>query len=181
MGSVGLPLPGVEARIVDPDSESVLPDGEVGAVQVRGPNVFKGYWRQPQKTADSFTPDGWLRTGDLGLREPDGYFTLKGRAKDLIISGGLNVYPPEVERVLSEHDAVAASAVFGCPDPAWGERVVAAVVIEPGGVATGDDLIGFCRERLAAYKCPKAVTLVESLPRNAMGKVLKGELRREFC
>jgi malonyl-CoA/methylmalonyl-CoA synthetase len=181
MGSVGLPLPGVEARIVDPDSEAALPDGEVGAVQVRGPNVFRGYWRQPQKTADAFTPDGWLRTGDLGLREPDGYFTLKGRAKDLIISGGLNVYPSEVERVLSEHDAVAASVVFGCPDPAWGERVVAAVVVEPGEAATGDDLIGFCRERLAAYKCPKAVVLVESLPRNAMGKVLKGELRQEFC
>ncbi len=133
VGSVGLPLPGVEVRIVDPESEQPLPDGMIGEVQVRGANVCKGYWRQPEKTADAFTPDGWLRTGDLGLREPDGYFTLKGRSKDLIISGGYNVYPPEVELVLADHPAVAASAVIGCPDDEWGE-VVNAIVVPCAGV-----------------------------------------------
>ena len=115
IGSVGLPLPGVEVRIVDPQSEEPLPDGQVGEVHVRGANVCKGYWRQPDKTAAAFTPDGWLRTGDLGLREPDGYFTLKGRSKDLVISGGYNVYPPEVELALADHPAVEASAVIRLP------------------------------------------------------------------
>ena len=125
VGSVGRPLPGVSARIVDPESEAPLPDGEVGEVQINGAHVFKSYWRQPEKTADAFTEDGWLRTGDMGMREADGYFTLKGRAKDLIITGGLNVYPPEVELVLMEHPAVAACVVVGCPDEEWGEQVVA--------------------------------------------------------
>ena len=128
VGSVGRPLPGVSARIVDPESEAPLPDGEVGEVQIKGAHVFKSYWRQPEKTADAFTEDGWLRTGDMGMREADGYFTLKGRAKDLIITGGLNVYPPEVELVLMEHPAVAACAVVGCPDEEWGEQVVAVVI-----------------------------------------------------
>jgi malonyl-CoA/methylmalonyl-CoA synthetase len=181
MGSVGLPLPGVEARIVDPETEVPLSDGDIGAVQIRGPHVFKGYWRQPDKTAAAFNPDGWLRTGDMGLRAPDGYFTLKGRAKDLIITGGLNVYPPEVERVLAEHPAVTASAVLGCPDPEWGENVVAVVVLESRKTVAEPALIDFCRARLAAYKCPKAVHSVAALPRNAMGKVQKGELREKFC
>jgi malonyl-CoA/methylmalonyl-CoA synthetase len=106
IGSVGLPLPGVEVRVVDPDNDRLLPDGEIGEVQLRGPNIFKGYWKQPQKTAESFTADGWFRTGDLGFRQPNGYITLCGRSKDLIISGGLNIYPPEVERVLAEHPSV---------------------------------------------------------------------------
>lgn len=181
MGSVGLPLPGVKARIVDPETEEILPDGKVGTVQVRGPNVFKGYWRQLEKTAEAFSPDGWLRTGDLGLREPDGYYTLKGRTKDLIITGGLNVYPPEVERVLNEHHTVKTSAVIGCPDSDWGERVVAVVVNQAGELTSVEELIAFCRERLATYKCPKNVIFVESLPRNAMGKVQKIKLREEIC
>ena len=181
MGSVGLPLPGVEARIVDPETEQPLPDGDIGAVQIRGPNVFKGYWRQPGKTAAAFNPEGWLRTGDLGQRSPDGYFTLKGRAKDLVITGGLNVYPPEVERALAEHPAVAASAVLGCPDPEWGERVVAVVVLEAGETAAEADMIAFCRARLAAFKCPKAIHFVDALPRNAMGKIQKRDLREAFC
>jgi malonyl-CoA/methylmalonyl-CoA synthetase len=119
IGSVGLPLPGVEARIAHPETDKPLPDGEVGEVQVKGAHVFKGYWQMPAKTAESFTADGWLRTGDLGLRAADGYFTLKGRSKDLIISGGLNIYPPEVELVLADHPAVQASAVIGCPDAEW--------------------------------------------------------------
>ncbi len=132
LGSVGLPLSGVDVRIVDPETDQPLAAGEIGEVQLRGPNIFKGYWKQPQKTAESFTADGWFRTGDLGFREPDGYLTLCGRSKDLIISGGLNIYPPEVERVLAEHPAVAACAVIGCPDREWGERVTAVVVLHPG-------------------------------------------------
>ncbi len=181
VGSVGLPLPGVEARIVDPDNGVTLADGAVGEVQVRGPHVFKGYWRQPEKTAQAFTADGWLRTGDLGLREPDGYITLKGRSKDLIISGGFNIYPPEVERVLLEHPEVSAAAVIGCPDRDWGERVVAVVVLQDGAAATPEAILDHCRVRLAGYKAPKEVRVSEGLPRNAMGKVQKATLRAELC
>lgn len=181
IGSVGLPLPGVEVRIVDPVTESPLPDHQVGEVQVRGANVCKGYWRQPEKSAAAFTVDGWLRTGDLGLREPDGYFTLKGRSKDLIISGGYNVYPSQVEMALADHPAVEASAVIGCPDAEWGERVTALVVLRGGAVASEAEISAFCRQRLAAYKAPKRVVFVDSLPRNAMGKVQKTELRRLYC
>ena len=181
IGSVGLPLPGVEVRIVDPETETPLPDDVVGEVQVRGAHVFKGYWRQPEKTAAAFTPDGWLRTGDLGLREPDGYFTLKGRAKDLIISGGYNVYPPEVELALAEHPAVASSAVVGCPDAEWGERVLAIVVRRGGASVNEAELIAHCRARLAAYKTPRRVIFCDALPRNALGKVQKPQLRNDYC
>jgi malonyl-CoA/methylmalonyl-CoA synthetase len=181
VGSVGLPLPGVEVRIVDPEDETPLGDGMIGELQVRGANVCKGYWRQPDKTAAAFTPDGWFRTGDLGLREPDGYYTLKGRSKDLIICGGYNVYPPEVELVLAEHPAIVASAVIGCPDNEWGERVTAIIVTQPSLSVTEADIIAFCRERLAHYKAPRQVILMTDLPRNAMGKVQKSDLRRELC
>ena len=181
MGSVGLPLPGVEARIADRESGSALPDGDVGEVQIRGANVFKGYWSQPQKKAEAFTADGWFRTGDLGFRQPDGYLTLCGRSKDLIVSGGMNIYPPEVERVLSEHPAVDASAVIGCPDAEWGERVTAVVVLKDGLAASSAELIAFCREKLAPYKCPRTVVFRPDVPRNAMGKVQKGDLRAEVC
>ena len=181
IGSIGLPLPGVEVRITDSESGLPLPDGEIGDVQLRGPNVFKGYWRQPEKTAQSFTTDGWLHTGDLGFRESDGYFTLCGRSKDLIISGGLNIYPPEVERVLVEHAAVETCAVIGCPDKEWGEKIVAAVVLEDGQTVTQAELIAFCREQLAAYKAPKSIIFQKELPRNAMGKVQKAALRKKFC
>lgn len=184
VGSVGLPLPGVEVRIVaneDSGSGEILPDGEIGDVQLRGPNVFKGYWRQPEKTAESFTPDGWFKTGDLGYREKDGYITLCGRSKDLIISGGLNIYPPEVERVLVEHPAVNTCAVIGCPDTEWGERVTALVVLNEAGSVSGEELIRFCREHLAPYKTPKSIVFKDNLPRNAMGKVQKAELRKSDC
>ncbi|HSM55243.1 MAG TPA: AMP-binding protein [Candidatus Sulfomarinibacteraceae bacterium] len=181
VGSVGLPLPGVEARIVDPETGEALPDGEVGEVQIRGPHVCKGYWRQPQKTAEAFTDDGWLRTGDLGLREPDGYYTLKGRSKDLIISGGYNVYPPEVELALAEHPAVGASAVIGCPDEKWGERVTAVIVRNNGTAADEEEIIAHCRQYLAPYKVPKTVMFVESMPRNALGKIQKARLRASLC
>ncbi len=181
LGSVGLPLPGVEVRVVDSESGQPLPDGEVGELQVRGANVLKRYWQQPQKTAEAFAEGGWFRTGDLGFREPDGYFNLQGRAKDLIITGGLNVYPPEVERVLAEHPAVAACAVIGCQDPDWGERIVAVVVLNKGMKVLEQDLVSYCREHLAAYKAPRQVVFVNELPRNAMGKVQKGELRSSVC
>jgi malonyl-CoA/methylmalonyl-CoA synthetase len=181
VGSVGLPLPGVEARIVDPITEEPLPDGEVGEVQIRGPHVFKGYWQMPRKTADAFTADGWLRTGDMGLREPDGYYTLKGRNKDLIITGGLNVYPPEVELVLTQHPAVKECAVIGCPDEEWGERVTAVVVPRPGTEPTAAAVIDFCREQLVNYKAPRSVVFVEQLPSNALGKVQKARLRAALC
>lgn len=181
IGSVGLPLPGVEARIVDPVSGALMPDGEVGEVQIRGPHVCQGYWRQPDKTRAAFTADGWLHTGDLGLREPDGYFTLKGRAKDLIITGGYNVYPPEVELVLAGHPAVAASAVIGCPDPEWGEQVTAVVVAKEGASLDAADLLAFCRARLAPYKTPRRIVVAPTLPRNALGKVEKARLRDALC
>lgn len=181
LGSVGLPLSGVEVRVVNPENDQPLPGGEIGEVQLRGPNVFKGYWKQPQKTAESFTADGWFRSGDLGFLEADGYLTLCGRSKDLIISGGLNIYPPEVERVLAEHPSVAACAVIGCPDREWGERVTAVVMLHRGESVSGVDLIAFCRERLAPYKSPKSIVFRDELPRNAMGKVQKAQLRKTVC
>ncbi len=181
VGSVGLPLPDVEARIASPITDEPLADGQVGEVQIRGPHVFKGYWQMPKKTADSFSEDGWLRTGDLGLREADGYFTLKGRSKDLIITGGLNVYPPEVELVLVEHPAVAACAVIGCMDDEWGERVTAVIVLKRGQSSTAEAIISYCRQHLATYKAPRHVVFVEELPSNALGKVQKARLRASLC
>ena len=181
VGSVGLPLPGVQARVVNPEDDALLPDGAVGELQIKGAHVFKGYWQQPAQTAAAFTGDGWLRTGDLCQRAADGYFTLKGRAKDLIITGGLNVYPPEVELVLMEHPAVAACAVIGCPDAEWGEEVVAVVIFKPRAAVPGDVLTAFCRQRLAAYKAPRRIIAVDALPRNALGKVQKAKLRAGLC
>jgi len=181
IGSVGPPLPGIDAKIVHPETRETLPDGDIGELEIRGPNVLKGYWRQPEKTAAAFSADGWFRTGDLGFREVDGYITLCGRSKDLIISGGLNIYPPEVERVLVEHPAVSNCAVIGCPDAEWGERVTAVVVLSGDEAVAEADLIAFCRERLAPYKSPKTVVFADDLPRNAMGKVQKGALRNVVC
>ncbi len=187
-GSVGRPLPGVEARIVDREGTSPLGVGEVGELQIRGPHVFAGYWRRPKQTADAFVAEGWLRTGDLAARSKDGYYTLYGRASDLIISGGLNIYPPEVERVLSEHSALLAVAVLGLPDPRWGERVLALVVpredtaLEDSATLAKleEELRGHCRKQLAPYKCPSEFRFVAVLPRNAMGKVQKQRLREQF-
>lgn len=181
IGSVGPPLPGVEVRIVNSETEEILPIGEIGDVQLRGPNIFKGYWNQPDKTSASFSADGWFKTGDLGYLEADGYLTLCGRSKDLIISGGLNIYPPEVERVLAEHPAVQMCAVIGCPDAEWGEKVTAVVALKEGEAVTGEELMRFCREKLAPYKSPKSIVFKSDLPRNAMGKVQKAELRKEIC
>ena len=173
-GQVGVPLPGVRMRISDPESGLPTPAGAVGELQTKGPHVFLGYWRDPAKTAASFTGDGWFRTGDLGLLDTAGRFEIKGRSTDLIISGGYNVYPAEVERVLVRHQDVAQCAVVGLPDPDWGEAVTAFVV--PNGRPEPDSLIRHCREFLAPYKSPKRVRLVSSLPRNAMGKVQRKAL-----
>ncbi len=181
VGSVGLPLPGVEARIVDPITEEAPADGEVGEVQIRGPHVFKGYWQMPDKTAAAFTAGGWLRTGDMGVRAADGYYTLKGRAKDLIITGGLNVYPPEVELVLTAHPAVKECAVIGCPDEEWGERVTAVIVPRREEAVTAEAIMAYCREQLVDYKAPRRVLFVEALPSNALGKVQKARLRALLC
>ena len=181
IGSVGMPLPQVEARIADADTDLPLPDGQVGEVQIRGPHLFNGYWRMPQKSAESLTADGWLKTGDLGLREPDGYYTLKGRAKDLIITGGFNVYPPEVELVLRELPDVAACAVVGCPDEAWGEKIVAVIVVRDGGIISAEQITIHCRAKLAAYKIPRRIVFMETLPANALGKVQKAKLRNMVC
>jgi malonyl-CoA/methylmalonyl-CoA synthetase len=170
-GTVGMPLPGVQVRITGP--AGVLPVGEAGAIEVRGPNVFRGYWRLPEKTAEEIR-DGWFITGDLGAFDSEGYLSILGRAKDLVITGGLNVYPAEVEAALDALPGVRASAVIGVPHPDFGEAVVACVVgsAEEAAVRAG------LRDRLAAFKIPKRVLVLEDLPRNAMGKVQKAELRR---
>ncbi|MCC6519707.1 MAG: AMP-binding protein [Tabrizicola sp.] len=175
-GTVGMPLPGVAVRITGP--EGPLPQGEAGAIEVRGPNVFQGYWRLPEKTAEEFR-DGWFVTGDMGAFDAEGYLSILGRAKDLVITGGLNVYPAEVEAALDDLPGVAASAVIGVPHPDFGEAVVACLVAAPGAGLEEAAVREALRERLAAFKIPKRVLVLEELPRNAMGKVQKAELRRE--
>ncbi len=179
-GSTGLPLPGVELRIAEAETGRVLPQGEVGIVEVRGPNVFKGYWRNPEKTASEFRPDGFFITGDMGLIEPDGYVRLVGREKDLIITGGLNVYPAEVEAVLDDRADVAEAAVIGVPHADLGEAVVA--VVQPAGEGFDRDAVrAALRAELAGFKVPKAILVVEALPRNTMGKIQKKLLREQFA
>ncbi|HEU4321814.1 MAG TPA: AMP-binding protein [Roseiflexaceae bacterium] len=179
-GTVGRPFPGQEARVVDVASRAPLPDGEIGEIQVRGPHVCLGYWRRPDATAEVFGTDGWFSTGDLGRRSDDGYYTIVGRARELIISGGYNVYPREVEDVLAACPGVAEVAVFGAPDPEFGELVAAAVVRAPGSDLSAEQLVAFCRDQLAAYKKPRRVLFLDALPRNAMGKVQKQDLRERL-
>ncbi len=177
-GSIGKPLPGVELRVVGEDGEE-LPVGETGMLEVRGPNVFKGYWRQPKKTNAEFRPDGFFITGDLARYDENGFLYLVGRAKDLIISGGYNVYPKEIEEILDAMDGVAESAVVGVADADFGERVIA--VIRPSGEPPATDtLIAALKEQLAGYKVPKEIHFVDELPRNVMGKIQKNVLRERF-
>jgi malonyl-CoA/methylmalonyl-CoA synthetase len=175
-GTVGPALPGIELRVRGAD-DALLGPGEVGVLEVRGPNVFGGYWRMPEKTAEAMTPDGFFVTGDMAEIAADGYVTIVGRAKDLIISGGLNVYPKEVELAIDALPGVVESAVIGVPHPDFGEAVVAVIA------AKGDpgDVVGALREGLAAFKLPKHVAVIDDLPRNAMGKVQKGLLRERFA
>ncbi len=176
-GTVGPPLPDVTLRIVDPASGAEVPRGEVGVIEVKGPNVFKGYWRMPEKTAEEFRPDGFFITGDLAYLDEEGYVVIVGRAKDLIISGGFNVYPKEVEEVLDALPGVGESAVVGLPHPDFGEGVVAFVVPEPGAEPEETALLAALGEKLAKFKQPKRIFFQAELPRNAMGKVQKNLLR----
>jgi len=171
-GSVGRPLEGVEVRLAG----DAGPHG-IGEIEVRGPNVFGGYWRRPELQETTFAPGGWFRTGDLGSFDPDGYLRIVGRSKDLVISGGLNVYPKEVEAVLDSLPGVAESAVVGLADPDWGEAVVAAIVARPGEHLDPEALREAARRQLAGYKVPRRIDVVEELPRNAMGKVEKAVIR----
>ncbi|MFG2428999.1 malonyl-CoA synthase [Streptomyces sp. NPDC048590] len=179
-GTVGSPLPGTRVRVVDPDTGKTLPDGEVGSIEVHGPNVFTGYWRMPEKTASEFRPDGYFITGDLGRIDEDGYLLIVGRGKDLVISGGFNVYPKEIEEVLDAHPTVLESAVIGVPHPDFGETVVAVVVPAPEQAPEESELLAFIAPSLARFKHPRAVRVVEALPRNVMGKVQKAELRKRY-
>ena len=180
-GTVGLPLPGVAVRLVD-DQEQDVPGGAVGQLLVRGRNVFPGYWRLPEQTAQEFTADGWFKTGDLGHQDARGYITLVGRAKDLIITGGLNVYPKEVEACLNALEGVLESAVIGLPHPDFGEAVVAVVVRASGRAAvTEAALIDRLKGELAGFKVPKRIFFTDHLPRNAMGKVQKNALRAHYA
>jgi long-chain acyl-CoA synthetase len=178
--SAGRPLPWVELRIVDPATGAERAAGETGEVWLRAPNVTPGYFGRPEETAAALTPDGWLRTGDGGFVDADGYLFLTDRIKDMIVSGGENVYPVEVEEALSQHPDVAEVAVIGVPDERWGETVKALVVARAGTAPTTDELIAFARTLLAGYKLPRSVDFVEELPRTPSGKVLKRELRERY-
>jgi long-chain acyl-CoA synthetase len=175
-GSIGIPVPGLELRIVDAEGDDVLV-GDAGEVWVRGPNVFAGYWEAPEPTAAVLTDDGWLRTGDMAVVDDDGFIFLVDRAKDLIIVSGFNVFPAEVEAVLSEHPGIEVCAVVGVPHPYTGEAVKAYVKAREGVPVEEDDVIAFCADRLPGYKCPNKVWFVDDIPRSITGKVLRFELR----
>lgn len=180
-GTVGHALPGVDLRITDPASGAELPSGETGMIEVRGPNVFKGYWQMPEKTAEEFREDGFFVTGDLGRIDAEGYLAIVGREKDLIITGGYNVYPKEVELLLDAAPGVKESAVIGVPHPDFGEAVLGILVPEAGTAPDLDIIADGLRPRIARFKQPKALVLVEELPRNSMGKVQKNLLRARFA
>ncbi len=180
-GTVGLPLPGVDIRIAHPETGAPVADGEIGMIEVRGPNVFKGYWRMPDKTAQEFRPDGFFVTGDLGIRGDDGYVSIVGRGKDLIITGGLNVYPIEVEEKIDALDGVVESAVVGLPHPDFGEAVTAVAATGGGAHPSEAEVLAALEADLAAFKRPKRVIFVDELPRNTMGKVQKAALRAQFA
>jgi malonyl-CoA/methylmalonyl-CoA synthetase len=177
-GTVGFPLPGVQLRVQGDDGRS-LPVGEIGNIQVKGPNVFKAYWRMPEKTKEEFTSDGFFKTGDVGKFDERGYVTIVGRSKDLIISGGYNVYPAEIEGYINEMPGVAESALVGVPHPDFGEVGVAVVIAKAGAQLSADHIIASLKSQLANFKIPKKCFVVPELPRNTMGKVQKNLLRDE--
>ncbi|MEI5671966.1 MULTISPECIES: long-chain-fatty-acid--CoA ligase [unclassified Nocardioides] len=178
--SAGRPIPGVEVRIVDPGTLEDLPVGEHGEIWLRSKQVMKGFLGKPEETAQVLVDGGWFRTGDMGKVDDGGYVFVEDRLKDMIISGGENIYSPEIERVLAEHPAVMEVAIIGVPDDRWGESVKAVVALKPDTSATEDELIAWCREHLAHYKCPKSVDVLDLLPRNPTGKILKRELRAPY-
>jgi len=179
-GTVGFALPEVSVRIADAESGAPTPRGEIGIIEVKGPNVFAGYWRMPEKTAQEFRADGYFITGDMARFDDDGYIHIVGRAKDLVISGGFNVYPKEVETEIDAIEGVLESAVFGVPHADFGEAVTAAVVARPGATVDPSRILSALGLRLAKFKAPKRVVVVDSLPRNVMGKVQKAALREAY-
>ncbi|MCB1520555.1 MAG: AMP-binding protein, partial [Hyphomicrobiaceae bacterium] len=180
-GAVGFPLPGVELRVVDPETGAELGTDEIGMIEVRGPNVFKGYWRMPDKTAAEIKPDGYFITGDLGKIDAAGYVHIVGRGKDLVITGGYNVYPKEVENEIDAIPGVVESAVIGVPHQDFGEGVTAVVVREAGATLAEAEVIQAVKQRLAAFKVPKRVLFVDAFPRNTMGKIQKNVLRETYA
>ncbi len=179
-GTVGFPLPGIELKITNPDTGNPLPSGEIGQIEVRGPNVFKGYWQMPEKTAAELREDGFFITGDLGKVDEDGYVHIVGRNKDLIISGGYNIYPKEIELVLDEQPGVLESAVIGLPHPDFGETVLGVIVPEPGQEPDLDSVMEAIKPALARFKHPRKLVVLDELPRNTMGKVQKNQLRDRY-
>jgi len=173
-GSIGYPVWGTEMRIVD-EQDRPVPDGEPGEVCIRGHNIMKGYLKRPEATKEALR-GGWFHSGDIGIRSPEGYFTIVDRKKDMILRGGFNVYPREIEEVLYTHDAIVEAAVIGVPDPEKGEEIKAVIALAPGAKLGAEDVIAFCKERLAAYKYPRIVEFRDSLPKGSTGKILKREL-----
>lgn len=180
-GTVGFPLPGVTVRVVDTATGKPLPFGETGMIEIKGSNVFKGYWRMPEKTAAEFTSDGFFITGDLGKIDERGYVHIVGRSKDLVISGGYNIYPKEVEGEIDQMEGVVECAVIGVPHPDFGEGVTAVVVRKPGALVDEAAVLMALRDCLARYKQPRRVMFVDELPRNTMGKVQKNVLREQYA
>jgi malonyl-CoA/methylmalonyl-CoA synthetase len=178
-GSIGHPLPDLEVRIVDPDTGADVTPGQIGEIWLKGPAVTPGYWRKPEETAKTFE-QGWFRTGDLGNIDQDGYYYLTDRIKHIIISGGENISPQEVEVVINQLEDVVESSVVGIPDERWGEKVVAAVVTKTGSNIKPEEIRDHCKKKLHDWKCPKEVLFVKELPRNTMGKVLKEEVKKIF-
>jgi malonyl-CoA/methylmalonyl-CoA synthetase len=178
-GSIGVPLPSLKVRIVDPETKNTVNIGETGEIWLKGGSISPGYWRKEKETKAAFF-DGWFRTGDLGYMDEDGYYFLTDRIKNIIISGGENISPLEVEKVINQFKGVKESAVVGLPDAKWGEIVVASVVPKPGCRVQEMEIKKFCKQHLHDWKCPKEILFLEKLPRNTMGKVLKGELKKKF-
>jgi len=178
-GSIGLPLPDLEVRIVDPETFLDVAPGQMGEIWLKGPAVTPGYWRKPEETARAFEK-GWFRTGDLGRVDEDGYYYLTDRIKHIIISGGENISPKEVEIVIDQFEGVVESSVVGIPDENWGEKVVAAVVTRPGTRVEAQEIQRFCKEYIHKWKCPKEIVFLKELPKNTMGKVLKEEVKKFF-
>jgi len=178
-GSIGLPLPDLEVKIVDPDTFEAMPRGQQGEIWLNGPAITPGYWRKPKETALAFE-NGWFRTGDMGRVDEDGYYYLTDRIKHIIISGGENISPKEVEIIINRMEDVAESAVVGIPDEKWGEKVVAAVVLKRGSTVESDDIKKFCKDHLHSWKCPKEIVFPKELPKNTMGKILKESVKKLF-
>lgn len=178
-GSIGIPLPGLQVRIVDPDSFADVEPGEVGELWLKSASITLGYWRKPQETSDTFK-DGWFRTGDLGKVDADGYYYLTDRIKHIIISGGENVSAKEVETIINQIDGIKESVVVGQPDDKWGEKVVAAVHLKPGFEVNQTDIKNYCKEKLHDWKCPRKIKFLDEIPRNTMGKMLKEEVKKMF-